>query len=183
MVFPLYDDNSDRTTTPIVNYVLIAINILVFVFLQQLGTNERFTYAFSTVPQEIVSGRDIRTPDRRRGASSHRPGAFASRSAADAIFRLPHVDHFDVHARRHRAHRRQHALSLDLWRQPRRPAGPRPVSDLLSCLRRARLAGSRVDHGHVCYRSGQFVDTEPGRVGSDLGCAWWLHRCFIPHVA
>jgi membrane associated rhomboid family serine protease len=64
MVFPLYDDNSDRTTTPIVNYVLIAINILVFVFLQQLGTNERFTYAFSTVPQEILTGRDIRTPDR-----------------------------------------------------------------------------------------------------------------------
>jgi rhomboid family protein len=64
MVFPLYDDNTDRTTTPIVNYVLIAINILVFVFLQQLGTNERFTYAFSTVPQEILSGRDIRTPDR-----------------------------------------------------------------------------------------------------------------------
>jgi membrane associated rhomboid family serine protease len=64
MVFPLYDDNSDRTITPIVNYLLIAINILVFVFLQQLGTNEKFTYAFSTVPQEIVSGRDVRTPDR-----------------------------------------------------------------------------------------------------------------------
>jgi membrane associated rhomboid family serine protease len=64
MVFPLYDDNTDRTTPPIVNYVLIAINILVFVFLQQLGTNERFTYAFSTVPQEILSGRDIRTADR-----------------------------------------------------------------------------------------------------------------------
>lgn len=64
MVFPLYDDNSDRQTTPFVNYVLIAINILVFVFLQQLGTNERFTMAFSTVPQEIVSGRDIKTPDR-----------------------------------------------------------------------------------------------------------------------
>jgi membrane associated rhomboid family serine protease len=64
MVFPLYDDNSDRTSAPIVNYALIAINILVFVFLQQLGTNDRFTYAFSTVPQEIVSGRDVRTPDR-----------------------------------------------------------------------------------------------------------------------
>jgi len=51
MVFPLYDDNSDRATTPIVNYILIAINILVFVFLQQLGNNDRFTYAFSTVPQ------------------------------------------------------------------------------------------------------------------------------------
>ena len=64
MIFPLYDDNSDRTTTPIVNYILIAINILVFVFLQQLGTNDKFTYAFSTVPQEIVSGQDIRTADR-----------------------------------------------------------------------------------------------------------------------
>ena len=65
MVFPLYDDNTDRATTPFVNYILIAINILVFVFLQQLGNNDRFTYAFSTVPQEIVSGRDIQTPDRR----------------------------------------------------------------------------------------------------------------------
>jgi membrane associated rhomboid family serine protease len=64
MVFPLYDDNTDRTTPPIVNYILIAVNILVFVFLQQLGTNERFTYAFSTVPLEIQTGRDIRTPDR-----------------------------------------------------------------------------------------------------------------------
>lgn len=64
MIFPLYDDNADRTTTPLVNYALIAVNILVFVFLQQLGTNEKFTMAFSTVPQEIVSGRDITTPDR-----------------------------------------------------------------------------------------------------------------------
>jgi rhomboid family protein len=66
MIFPLYDDNSDRTTMPIVNYILIAINILVFVFLQQLGTNDKFTYAFSTVPQEIVTGEDITTPDRIR---------------------------------------------------------------------------------------------------------------------
>ena len=65
MVFPLYDDNSDRTTTPIVNYVLIAINILVFVFLPQLGNNDKFTYAFSTMPQEIISGRDVITPNRR----------------------------------------------------------------------------------------------------------------------
>lgn len=64
MVFPLYDDNSDRTLTPIVNYVLIGINILVFVFLQQLGNNDKFTYAYSTVPQEIVSGRDVVTNDR-----------------------------------------------------------------------------------------------------------------------
>jgi membrane associated rhomboid family serine protease len=66
MVFPLYDDNTGRTTVPFVNYILIVINILVFVFLQQLGTNDRFTFAFSTVPQEIVTGRDITSPDRIR---------------------------------------------------------------------------------------------------------------------
>src|SRR5258705_4173933 len=64
MVFPLYDDNSDRLTTPVVNYALIAANIFVFVFLQQLGTNEQFTYAFSTVPLEIVTGHDVVTPSR-----------------------------------------------------------------------------------------------------------------------
>ncbi len=62
MIFPIGDDNSDRTTTPIVNYILIAINILVFVFLQGLGSNDQFTYAFSTVPQEIVTGQDIDRP-------------------------------------------------------------------------------------------------------------------------
>jgi len=61
MVLPLYDDNSDRLTTPLVNYALIAVNILVFVFLQQLGTNEAFTYAFSTVPLEIITGHDVVT--------------------------------------------------------------------------------------------------------------------------
>jgi membrane associated rhomboid family serine protease len=64
MVLPLFDDNSDRTITPIVNYALIAANILVFVFLQQLGTNDHFTYAFSTVPREILTGHDIVTPGR-----------------------------------------------------------------------------------------------------------------------
>ena len=59
MIFPIGDDNSARTATPIVNYLLIAANILVFVFLQGFGTNERFTYSYSTVPQEIVTGRDI----------------------------------------------------------------------------------------------------------------------------
>ena len=63
MIFPISDDNADRTTTPIVNYILIAINILVFVFFQQLGSNDKFTYAFSTVPAEIVSGRDITSGD------------------------------------------------------------------------------------------------------------------------
>lgn len=64
MVFPLYDDNTDRQTTPIVNYAIIALNIFVFVFLQKLGSDYDFTYSYSTVPQEILTGRDIVTPAR-----------------------------------------------------------------------------------------------------------------------
>ncbi len=62
MLFPIGDDNSDRTTTPLVNYLLIALNIIVFVFFQSLGGNDKFTYAYATVPQEIVTGRDIDKP-------------------------------------------------------------------------------------------------------------------------
>ena len=61
MLFPIADDNANRRTTPVVNYVLILINIFVFVFLQGLGSNDRFTYAYSTVPGEIITGRDIVT--------------------------------------------------------------------------------------------------------------------------
>jgi membrane associated rhomboid family serine protease len=58
-MFPIGDDNSDRVITPYVNYVFIAINILVFVLLQGLGGNDAFSYAFSLVPKEISSGIDI----------------------------------------------------------------------------------------------------------------------------
>lgn len=58
-MFPLGDDNSDRVITPYVNYIFIAINILVFVFLQGFGGNEAFSYAFSLVPKEITTGVDI----------------------------------------------------------------------------------------------------------------------------
>src|SRR5256714_11511364 len=61
MLFPIGDDNRGRTTTPVVNYVLIAVNVLVFVFLQGLGSNEKFTYAYSTVPAEIITGKDVVT--------------------------------------------------------------------------------------------------------------------------
>jgi membrane associated rhomboid family serine protease len=64
MVFPLYDDNADRTTTPLVNYGIIALNIFVFVVLQKLGSDTDFTYSFSTVPAEILQGTDITTPAR-----------------------------------------------------------------------------------------------------------------------
>ena len=77
MVLPLYDDNTDRTTTPLINYAIIALNILVFVFLQGLGSNDQFTYSFSTVPAEILQGHDIITPARTiqyAGQVVHIPG-------------------------------------------------------------------------------------------------------------
>jgi membrane associated rhomboid family serine protease len=58
-MFPIGDDNSDRTITPIVNYIFIGLNILVFVLLQGLGSNDSFSYAFSLVPKEIMDGIDI----------------------------------------------------------------------------------------------------------------------------
>src|SRR6266568_3279975 len=64
-MIPIADDNSDRTLTPVVNYLLLAANIAVFVLLQGMGTNDRFTYAFSTVPMEIVTGKDVVTPAHR----------------------------------------------------------------------------------------------------------------------
>jgi membrane associated rhomboid family serine protease len=64
MVFPIGDDNTGRTTFPIVNICLIVANVLVFVFLQGMGSNDRFTFAFSTVPAEIIEGKDLISPDR-----------------------------------------------------------------------------------------------------------------------
>jgi len=64
MLFPIGDDNRDRRITPYINYLLILINIVVFVFFQDLGYNDKFTYSYSTVPEEIVSGDDIITDDK-----------------------------------------------------------------------------------------------------------------------
>lgn len=61
-MMPIGDDNSDRKITPFVNLVFIALNLVVFVFFQGMGTNEKFTYAYSTVPQEIVTGKDVDRP-------------------------------------------------------------------------------------------------------------------------
>lgn len=58
-MFPIGDDNSEITIFPFVNYIFIGINILVFLLLQQLGSNIEFSYAFSLVPQEITTGTDL----------------------------------------------------------------------------------------------------------------------------
>jgi membrane associated rhomboid family serine protease len=58
-MIPISDNNSDRIRTPFVNYILIAINILVFVYYQQFGTNHAFLLSFATIPHEILTGVDV----------------------------------------------------------------------------------------------------------------------------
>ena len=58
-MLPISDDNSDRIRTPYINYILIALNIMVFIVYQKLGSNLDFTYSYATVPAEIITGHDI----------------------------------------------------------------------------------------------------------------------------
>jgi len=61
MVFPVGDDNSDRTTFPFVTIALLLANVFVFVVLQKMGTNDDVTLAYCQVPAEIISGHDVVT--------------------------------------------------------------------------------------------------------------------------
>jgi len=61
MFIPIGDDNRDRRNTPYINYLLIALNIFVFIYWQHLGGNLHFTYAYATVPAEILTGKDFIT--------------------------------------------------------------------------------------------------------------------------
>jgi membrane associated rhomboid family serine protease len=61
MFLPIGDDNRDRRITPYINYLFIILNILVFVFYQGMSGDSAFTFAYATVPAEILSGQDIVT--------------------------------------------------------------------------------------------------------------------------
>ena len=61
MFIPIGDDNRDRRTTPYINYLFIIINIIVFVFLQGMSGERSFTFAYATVPAEILTGEDVVT--------------------------------------------------------------------------------------------------------------------------
>jgi membrane associated rhomboid family serine protease len=61
MFIPIGDDDSDRTRRPYVNYILIGVNVLVWVLLQQMTGESPFTLSYSTVPAEIINGKDIIT--------------------------------------------------------------------------------------------------------------------------
>lgn len=58
-MFPISDEHSGVNKPAVITILLILANIGVFVFLQGLGSNDAFTYAFSTVPHEILTGHDV----------------------------------------------------------------------------------------------------------------------------
>ena len=62
-MIPLSDDNSGRLRFPFVNYILIVINIVVFIFLQNMGTNDAFLLSYALIPEEILTGTDFITQD------------------------------------------------------------------------------------------------------------------------
>jgi membrane associated rhomboid family serine protease len=73
MLFPIGDDNSDRHIRPYVTYALIAINVFIFIFLQI--PNAAFTYGYSVIPAEILSGQDFASPGRPPGSNTVIPQA------------------------------------------------------------------------------------------------------------
>jgi membrane associated rhomboid family serine protease len=62
-MLPIGDDNSYRLRTPAITWLLIAANIGMFIFFQGFGTDDRVMASYSMVPQEILTGRDVVTPD------------------------------------------------------------------------------------------------------------------------
>jgi membrane associated rhomboid family serine protease len=58
-MFPIADDNSEIRITPFVTYIIIGLNVVVYLLLQQLNSNESFDGAFSLVPREVTTGVDL----------------------------------------------------------------------------------------------------------------------------
>ena len=58
-MFPTGDDNIPGKGPGIVTILFIAINLLVFLFLQGAGSNDDFTYGYAAIPAEITTGEDL----------------------------------------------------------------------------------------------------------------------------
>src|SRR5260370_31410926 len=65
MLIPIGDDNTGRGSTPYVNYLIIAINIVVFLI--ELSQGDRFINGYSLIPYEITHGVDLVGHVRVRG--------------------------------------------------------------------------------------------------------------------
>ncbi|HET6381447.1 MAG TPA: rhomboid family intramembrane serine protease [candidate division Zixibacteria bacterium] len=62
-MLPLGDENEPWHGPALVTWALIAVNIGVFLFLQGGGAEGAFTYGYSAIPREIVTGQDLVRPE------------------------------------------------------------------------------------------------------------------------
>lgn len=62
MLIPIGDDDRRLKGPAVVSLSLLAANLAVFFLFQQAGLNDAFTYGWSVIPQEIVSGVDFVQP-------------------------------------------------------------------------------------------------------------------------
>ena len=79
MLFPIGDDDRHLRRPGYVTYLLLALNVLGFVYFQGCGADEAFTYGYSVVPHEITTGEDLTGPVTRelggeRVTIPHAPG-------------------------------------------------------------------------------------------------------------
>jgi membrane associated rhomboid family serine protease len=76
MFIPIGDDNSARQRTPYVVWMIFAINVVVW--LLELRGGEAFMLAYSAIPLEITSGKDLIGPDPNMSFGNelihHQPG-------------------------------------------------------------------------------------------------------------
>jgi membrane associated rhomboid family serine protease len=63
MFFPIGDTNIEKGSKPFITYILIAINVVVFIyqFLMPAQTQEAFVYQYGSIPIEITHGQDLFT--------------------------------------------------------------------------------------------------------------------------
>ncbi|GAB1484578.1 rhomboid family intramembrane serine protease [Treponema sp.] len=61
-MLPIGDDNRYRLRTPIITWLLIMANVLVYMFFQGFGTDKSVILSYSMVPQEILTGNDYLGP-------------------------------------------------------------------------------------------------------------------------
>jgi membrane associated rhomboid family serine protease len=61
-MFPIRDENPSRTT-PIVTWIIIAVNIFIFIYTYIIdGVNfEKYIFSFGTIPEKILRGESIYT--------------------------------------------------------------------------------------------------------------------------
>ncbi len=60
-MIPIGDDNTKNRGTAVVNWTLIGLNIVVFVFIQQFALNDYATVALAAIPSYILSGQRLFT--------------------------------------------------------------------------------------------------------------------------